>query len=85
MLEIPFVILFTVGEVVLWYFVLCVFAIPAIVLWWCCLCFICSRRVFGMVSDGFQTLKRGPWIPGKERAERVLANAIPMDGRKEWT
>ena len=24
-------------------------------------------------------------IPGKERAERVLANAISIDGRKEWT
>ena len=23
--------------------------------------------------------------PGKERAERVLANAISIDGRKEWT
>ena len=35
-----------------------------------------------MVSDGFQAQKRGSW---KERAERVLANAISIDGRKEWT
>ena len=39
----------------------------------------------GMVSDGFQTQKRGSWIPGKERAERVLASAISIDGRREWT
>ena len=51
----------------------------------CCLYFITSRRVFGMVSDGLQAQKRGSWIPGKERAERVLANAISIDGRKEWT
>ena len=38
-----------------------------------------------MVSDGFQAQKRGSWIPGKERAEIVLANAISIDGRKEWT
>ena len=38
-----------------------------------------------MVSDGFQAQKRGSWIPGKERAERVMANAILIDGRKEWT
>ena len=57
----------------------CAFAIPAIVLWWCCLYFISSRRVFGMVSDGFQAQKRGSWIPGKERAERVLANAISIE------
>ena len=35
----------------------------------------------GMVSDGFQTQRRGLWIPGKERAERVLAGAIAIDGR----
>ena len=57
----------TMGEVVLWFFVLCcVFAIPAIVLWWCWLYFIGSRRVFRMVSDGFQAQMRGSWIPGKE-------------------
>ena len=37
----------------------------------------------GMVRDGFQTQKRGSWIPGKERAERVLAGAVAIDGRKE--
>ena len=37
----------------------------------------------GMVSDGFQTQKRGSWIPGKERAERVLGSEISIDGRKE--
>ena len=38
----------------------------------------------GMVSDGFQTQRRGSWIPGKERARRVLASAVSNDGRKEW-
>ena len=38
-----------------------------------------------MVSDGFQTQKRGFWIPGKEQAERAWANAISVDGREEWT
>ena len=42
---------------------------------------LCSR----MVSDGFQTQKRISWILRKERAERVLAIAISIDGRKEWT
>ena len=39
----------------------------------------------GMGSDGFQTQRRGLWIPGKERAERVLADAISilMVGRSE--
>ena len=39
----------------------------------------------GMVSDGFRTQKKGSWIPVKERSERVLASAISIDGRKEWT
>ena len=30
-------------------------------------------------------VQRGSWIRGKERAERVLASAISIDGRKEWT
>ena len=38
-----------------------------------------------MVSEGFQTQRRGSWIPGKERAERVLASAVSIDERKEWT
>ena len=25
------------------------------------------------------------WIPGKERAEKVLVSAVSIDGRKEWT
>ena len=29
--------------------------------------------------------RRGSWIPGKERAEKVLASAVSIDGRKEWT
>ena len=41
----------------------------------------CSR----MVSDGFQTQKMSSWILVKERAERVMASAISIDGRKEWT
>ena len=28
--------------------------------------------------------RRGTWIPGKERAEKVLAGAITIDGRKKW-
>ena len=38
---------------------------------------------FGMVSDGFQTQGRGSWIPGKERAEPILAGAVEIDGRKD--
>ena len=38
-----------------------------------------------MGSDGFQTQKSKSWIPGKQRAEKVLADAITIDGRKEWT
>ena len=37
-----------------------------------------------MVSDGFQTQRRGSWILAKERAEIVLAGVIAIDGRKEW-
>ena len=37
-----------------------------------------------MGGDGFQTQKRKSWIPGKVRAEKVLADAIAIDGRKEW-
>ena len=32
----------------------------------------------------FQTQRRGSCIPGKERAERILAGAIAIDGREEW-
>ena len=59
--------LLTQGEVVFvvpWC-VCCAFAVPAIVLLWCCLYFIGSRRVFEMVSDGFQAQKRGSLDPGQ--------------------
>ena len=57
---------------------MCVFVVLGVVL---CLrdpgdCPVVARRFFGTASDGFQAQKRGSWIPGKERAERVLANAI---------
>ena len=35
-------------------------------------------------GDGFETQKRKSWIPGQVRAEKVLADAIRIDGRKEW-
>ena len=38
-----------------------------------------------MGSDGFQTQKNKSWVSGQVRAERVLAEAITIDGRKEWT
>ena len=41
--------------------------------------------VSSTVSDGFQAQKRGSWIWGTERAEGVLASAISIDERKEWT
>ena len=37
-----------------------------------------------MGGDGIQTQKRKSWIPGQHRAEKVLADAITIDGRKEW-
>ena len=45
---------------------------------------VCCTGSRIVVSDGYQTQRRGSWIPGKERAERVLAGAITIDGRKEW-
>ena len=36
-----------------------------------------------MGSDGYQTQRRSSWVLETERAERVLADAITMDGRKE--
>ena len=52
---------------------------------WCCLHYIGCRLVFrDGWRDGFQTQRRGSWILGRERAERVLAGAIALDGRKEW-
>ena len=44
-----------------------------------------STGVPGWLAMGFQTQKRGSWIPAIERAERVLASAMSIDGRKEWT
>ena len=38
-----------------------------------------------MGSDGYQTQRRSSWVLVKDRAERVLADAITIDGRKEWT
>ena len=37
-----------------------------------------------MGGDGFQTQRKKSWIPGQVRAEKVLADAITIDGRKEW-
>ena len=31
-----------------------------------------------------QTQKKNSWVPGPIREERVLADAITIDGRKEW-
>ena len=44
-----------------------------------------SRKIFwgGMRGDGFQTQKQKSWVSGQVRAERVLADAITIDGRKE--
>ena len=65
----------------------CVCAIPAA----CVLPFVlcgCGRihdRIFwpSMGGDGFQT-QRKSWVSGQIRAEKVLADAITNDGRKEW-
>ena len=38
-----------------------------------------------MGSDGFQTQKKKSWVSGQVRAERILADAITIDGRTEWT
>ena len=53
----------------------------------CGLAALVSRRVFWLVmgSDGFQTQKKKSWVFGQVTAERVLAEAITIDGRKEWT
>ena len=36
-----------------------------------------------MGGDGFQTQKRKSWLPEKQRGKK-LADAITIDGRKEW-
>ena len=46
-------------------------------------CSIGSQFVSRMGSAGYQTQRRVSWIPGKEGAEKVLAGAITIDGRKE--
>ena len=35
-------------------------------------------------GDGWQTKKSKTWISGKVRAEKVLAEAVTIDGRKVW-
>ena len=83
-------VLFDTGEVVfgLW-FVLCSCRDPSD-LWpsfsFCVVVAAFTLEVSGqeMGGDGFQTQKRTSWIPGQVRAERVLADAITIDGRKEW-
>ena len=32
-----------------------------------------------------KTQKKKSWVSGQVRAERILAEAITIDGRKEWT
>ena len=44
---------------------------------WCC-CVALARFVEGVGSDGYQTQRRSSWVPGKERVERVLADAITI-------
>ena len=36
-------------------------------------------------ADDFQTHKKKSWVSGQVRAERILADAVTIDGRKEWT
>ena len=56
-----------------------------------CLCglvALVSGKDFWLVvgSAGFQTQKKKKsWVSGQVRAERILAEAITIDGRKEWT
>ena len=67
----------------------CSAAIPATV-FPSCLCgltVLVSRKAFWLVmgSDGLHIQKKKSWVSGQVRAERVLAEAITIDGRKEWT
>ena len=57
--------------------------IPATVWCWCCPYYIGSRLAFRDGQRWFPNSEEG--IPGKKRAERLLASAISIDGRKEWT
>ena len=49
-----------------------------------CCCVALARFVEGMCCDGYETQRRSSRFPGKERAERVLAEAITIDCWKEW-
>ena len=52
---------------------------------WCCLCCTGSRNCGpGWAAMVSKTQRRGSWIPGEERAEKVLPDTITIDGRKEW-
>ena len=78
----------------LW-FVVCAVAIPATVFLLrvvvailstvCGPCRSRSRKISGQERLAMVSKRRGSWIPRKERAERVLAKAVSIDGRKEWT
>ena len=67
----------------------CSVAIPATV-FPLCLCGLATkvtRSVFWLVMgcDGFQTQKKKSWVSRQVRAERILADAITIYDRKEWT
>ena len=53
-------------------------------------CVVCCRihdRNFwlSMGGGGFQTQRRKSWVPGHIRDDKVLADAITIDGGKDWT
>ena len=74
----------TLDEVCFWLLVLCCtsVAIPATVL--PCAGVVFTALALGWCSGMVSVQRRVSWISGKERAERVLAGAIAIDGRKEW-
>ena len=70
-------------------------AIPAIFLCvvLCCgshRCCFCGNFLLQMAADdrakgeGWQTQKRKGWMSGQFRPEKLVAEAITIDGRKEW-
>ena len=70
-------------------FLVCCVAIPAAV-FPSCLCGLAalvSREVFLLVmgSDCFETQKKKSWVWDQVRTRRILADAITIDGGKEWT
>ena len=79
--------LLTQGEVCFWCLCLCVHLVVIQATFWCWRCsyFIGSRLVFQDGQRWFSNSEDGFMDLGKERAERVLASAISIDGRKEWT